>query len=157
MFSSHLITQSSPLPDLRELIIKIKVILGSIEDFTELATSSVRLLVFSQPSALKIIDQGCTEYPHIVVLLLCLSHNKACRPYMCGTRSRYSNCLDQYKKAYAKTTSLSPPQLTTTYNSPVSDSWPVEKHEQVTELACPLCRGQVKGWIVWSQLGNILF
>ncbi|KAK1312670.1 hypothetical protein QJS10_CPA07g00513 [Acorus calamus] len=65
------------------------------------------------------------EYPHNAVLLLCSSHDKGCRPYMCGTSYRYSNCLDQFKKAY-------------------------EGHEkcQVVELACPLCRGQVKGWTV---------
>ncbi|KAL8205851.1 hypothetical protein R6Q57_009402 [Mikania cordata] len=90
----------------------------------------------------------CMEYPHNAVLLLCSSHEKGCRPYMCGTSSRYSNCLDQYKNAYTKTTSLSPPPLTTSSNSPVPDSWPIEKHEEVTELACPLCRGQVKGWTV---------
>ncbi|KAF5781668.1 hypothetical protein HanRHA438_Chr11g0499141 [Helianthus annuus] len=94
----------------------------------------------------------CMEYPHNAVLLLCSSHDKGCRPYMCGTSSRYSNCLDQYKKAYTKTTSLSPhhpPALTTIGN--VLDSlsgWPVEKHGEVAELACPLCRGQVKGWTV---------
>ncbi|GER26713.1 hypothetical protein STAS_02365 [Striga asiatica] len=41
----------------------------------------------------------CMEFPHNAVLLLCSSHNKGCRPYMCGTSSRYSNCLDQYHKA----------------------------------------------------------
>ncbi|CBI23881.3 unnamed protein product, partial [Vitis vinifera] len=65
----------------------------------------------------------CMEYPHNAVLLLCSSHDKGCRPYMCGTSFRYSNCLDQYKKAYTKKC-------------------------EVTELACPLCRGQVKGWTV---------
>ncbi|KAI3675906.1 hypothetical protein L1987_85502 [Smallanthus sonchifolius] len=96
----------------------------------------------------------CMEYPHNAVLLLCSSHDKGCRPYMCGTSSRYSNCLDQYKKAYTKTTSLSPhhpPPLTTTENSLVLDPLsgrPIEKHVEVAELACPLCRGQVKGWTV---------
>ncbi|KAK6121184.1 hypothetical protein DH2020_045105 [Rehmannia glutinosa] len=44
----------------------------------------------------------CMECPHNAVLLLCSSHEKGCRPYMCGTSLRYSNCLDQYKKAYTK-------------------------------------------------------
>ncbi|GER24700.1 hypothetical protein STAS_00246 [Striga asiatica] len=71
----------------------------------------------------------CMEFPHNAVLLLCSSHDKGCRPYMCGTSSRYSNCLDQYhKKASAKVSS-----------SAVSGP---------TELICPLCRGQVKGWTV---------
>ncbi|KAJ8767975.1 hypothetical protein K2173_020915 [Erythroxylum novogranatense] len=87
----------------------------------------------------------CMEYPHNAVLLLCSSHDKGCRPYMCGTSFRYSNCLDQYKKAYTKAISSNG-----TANNPiwVSDSaWPVESCE-ATELACPLCRGQVKGWTV---------
>ncbi|KAK1440329.1 hypothetical protein QVD17_06154 [Tagetes erecta] len=93
----------------------------------------------------------CMEYPHNAVLLLCSSHDKGCRPYMCGTSSRYSNCLDQYKKAYTKTTSLSPhhqPPVTTADR--LYELWvsPIEKHEEVAELACPLCRGQVKGWTV---------
>ncbi|KAL5715284.1 hypothetical protein ACHQM5_017121 [Ranunculus cassubicifolius] len=67
----------------------------------------------------------CMEYPHNAVLLLCSSHEKGCRPYMCGTSYRYSNCLDQFKKAYTK--SASP---------------------EAMELTCPLCRGQVKGMTV---------
>ncbi|XP_028753238.1 uncharacterized protein LOC114732200 isoform X2 [Neltuma alba] len=74
----------------------------------------------------------CMEYPHNAVLLLCSSHDKGCRPYMCGTSLRHSNCLEQYKKAYTKV---------------VSSNLPLEKSE-ITELACPLCRGQVKGWTV---------
>lgn len=94
----------------------------------------------------------CMEYPHNAVLLLCSSHDKGCRPYMCGTSSRYSNCLDQYKNAYTKVT---PPQTTPSLlgpnGSPALDhisGWPVEKCEEGAELACPLCRGQVKGWTV---------
>ncbi|PSS26742.1 G-protein coupled receptor 15 like [Actinidia chinensis var. chinensis] len=93
----------------------------------------------------------CMEYPHNAVLLLCSSHDKGCRPYMCGTSSRYSNCLDQYKKAYTKMTSALHDQSSHGLddNSIVGQgsTWPVEKCE-VTELACPLCRGQVKGWTV---------
>ncbi|KAK8930811.1 hypothetical protein KSP39_PZI016770 [Platanthera zijinensis] len=66
----------------------------------------------------------CMEFPHNAVLLLCSSHEKGCRPYMCGTSYRHSNCLDQFKKAYTKPKS------------------------EISELACPLCRGQVKGWTV---------
>ncbi|KAF5733293.1 hypothetical protein HS088_TW17G00835 [Tripterygium wilfordii] len=87
----------------------------------------------------------CMEYPHKAVLLLCSSHDNGCRPYMCGTSFRYSNCLDQYKKAYTK---VIPSSGTVENPIVVSDSgWRVEKCE-VSELACPLCRGQVKGWTV---------
>ena len=43
----------------------------------------------------------CMECPHNALLLLCSSHDKGCRPYMCGTSFRYSNCFDQYKKTKA--------------------------------------------------------
>lgn len=77
----------------------------------------------------------CMESPHNAVLLLCSSYNKGCRPYMCATSYRFSNCLDQYKKAYAKST----PHVD------FDSVWSNEKN-QVSELLCPLCRGQVKGW-----------
>ncbi|KAL3515598.1 hypothetical protein ACH5RR_022500 [Cinchona calisaya] len=94
----------------------------------------------------------CMEYPHNAVLLLCSSHEKGCHPYMCGTSFRYSNCLDQYSKAYTKVTSADHNQhVDGTADSPAMipplSGWPVDKCE-VTELACPLCRGQVKGWTV---------
>ncbi|XP_022762905.1 uncharacterized protein LOC111308662 [Durio zibethinus] len=93
----------------------------------------------------------CMEYPHNAVLLLCSSHDKGCHPYMCGTSFRYSNCLDQYKKFYTKVVSSNHEEpLHSSIGNPVlstGSSWPVEKCE-VTELACPLCRGQVKGWTV---------
>ncbi|PON46768.1 Zinc finger, RING/FYVE/PHD-type [Trema orientale] len=93
----------------------------------------------------------CMEYPHNAVLLLCSSHDKGCRPYMCGTSCRYSNCLDQYKKAYTKVISSNHGQsLHGSVDNPIviqDSSSGIEKRE-VTELACPLCRGQVKGWTV---------
>ncbi|KAL2477515.1 hypothetical protein Fot_46529 [Forsythia ovata] len=93
----------------------------------------------------------CMECPHNAVLLLCSSHDKGCRPYMCGTSFRYSNCLDQYKKAYTKVTPsdthpLGHDSLDSDAMGPLSNR-SVENCE-VTELACPLCRGQVKGWTV---------
>ncbi|KAL3538574.1 hypothetical protein ACH5RR_001940 [Cinchona calisaya] len=94
----------------------------------------------------------CMEYPHNAVLLLCSSHEKGCRPYMCGTSFRFSNCLDQYRKAYTKVTSPHHSQhldgaIDSHATIPLLSSWSVDKSE-VTDLACPLCRGQVKGWTV---------
>lgn len=93
----------------------------------------------------------CMECPHNAVLLLCSSHDKGCRPYMCGTSFRYSNCLDQYKKAYTKVISSNDGQdVHGSVNNPIQvpdSSGPVERCE-MAELACPLCRGQVKGWTV---------
>lgn len=42
----------------------------------------------------------CMHSPHNAVLLLCSSHKKGCRTYMCDTSYRHSNCLDQFRKAY---------------------------------------------------------
>lgn len=101
----------------------------------------------------------CMEYPHNAVLLLCSSHDKGCRAYMCGTSLRHSNCLDQYKKAYTKVISSQNGQpMQGLINDPdvLNDSnSPLEKTE-VTELACPLCRGQVKGWTVVEPVRDYL-
>ncbi|GAB4844857.1 hypothetical protein Ancab_038247 [Ancistrocladus abbreviatus] len=91
----------------------------------------------------------CLEFPHNAVLLLCSSYDKGCHPYMCATSSRFSNCLDQYKKAYTKVGS-------TQSIHPWSDSEDSlglslgcdDENMEVSELLCPLCRGQVKGWTV---------
>lgn len=40
----------------------------------------------------------CMDHPHNVVLLLCTSHEKGCRSYICDTSYRHSNCLDRFKK-----------------------------------------------------------
>lgn len=91
----------------------------------------------------------CMECPHNAVLLLCSSYEKGCRPYMCGTSYRYSNCLDQYKKAYTKVTSSQSHTIQDPLDSQAIGplSVPTESCE-ATELACPLCRGQVKGWTI---------
>ncbi|KAK4793779.1 hypothetical protein SAY86_024214 [Trapa natans] len=101
----------------------------------------------------------CMEYPHNAVLLLCASHEKGCRPYMCGTSCRYSNCLEQYKKAYSKVTT--PNYIGAgqgSANDPVliSDSSLPTRKSGVSELVCPLCRGQVKGWTVVEQAREYL-
>ncbi|OMO51903.1 hypothetical protein COLO4_37468 [Corchorus olitorius] len=43
----------------------------------------------------------CMDYPHNAVLLLCSSHNKGCKSYICDTSYRHSNCLDRFKKLRA--------------------------------------------------------
>lgn len=93
----------------------------------------------------------CMECPHNAVLLLCSSHEKGCRPYMCGTSFRYSNCLDQYKKAYTKASSSEiHPFHDSLDNGLVIDPFSGQSMNrcEAAELACPLCRGQVKGWTI---------
>ncbi|KAI3463382.1 hypothetical protein Pfo_020045 [Paulownia fortunei] len=73
----------------------------------------------------------CMEHPHNAVLLLCSSREKGCRPFICDTSYRHSNCLDQFRKSAAAASSLqTPPEA------------------QQSELVCPLCRGLVTGWDV---------
>ncbi|CAM0904453.1 unnamed protein product [Alopecurus aequalis] len=79
----------------------------------------------------------CLERPHDAVLLLCSSHNKGCRPYMCGTNYHQSNCLEQFKNAYLKE---KPAHEVSTAVAAAS------KMPKDMELACPICRGEVKGW-----------
>lgn len=107
----------------------------------------------------------CMEHPHNAVLLLCSSHDKGCHPYMCDTSHRHSNCLDQFRKALADTPGsqsddvglrVSPTTMRAAY-APVQDRRHVEvlpaqtfylDNKTQSKLVCPLCRGQVNGWIV---------
>ncbi|OIW19742.1 hypothetical protein TanjilG_18552 [Lupinus angustifolius] len=50
----------------------------------------------------------CMEHPHNAVLLICSSHEKGCRPYMCNTSHRHSNCLDQFCKSFTETSETIP-------------------------------------------------
>lgn len=43
----------------------------------------------------------CMDHPHNAVLLLCSSHDKGCRSYICDTSYRHSNCLDRFRKMKA--------------------------------------------------------
>ncbi|XP_042512248.1 uncharacterized protein LOC122087251 isoform X2 [Macadamia integrifolia] len=111
----------------------------------------------------------CMEHPHNAVLLLCSSHDKGCRPYMCDTSYRHSNCLDQFRKASADAPSTI--EQDSSHNMISSDATPLDtqtpmdtqhvmneqasnsstlpsaKHAQ-SELVCPLCRGKIDGWLV---------
>lgn len=128
----------------------------------------------------------CMEHPHNAILLVCSSHEKGCRPFMCDTSYRHSNCLDQFRKSFAEASS--PSQAEETHHTPVDSTSAVisETHlspintpptlnseaiatnliEEITDeglstphsvscddkslskLVCPLCRGQIKDWIV---------
>ncbi|OIV96689.1 hypothetical protein TanjilG_09231 [Lupinus angustifolius] len=90
----------------------------------------------------------CMEVPHNAILLLCSSYNKGCRPYMCATSHRYSNCFEQYKKAYTKASSVQSLQLDTDNSNFGLSTGEHNENTEVTELLCPLCRRQVKGWTV---------
>ena len=119
----------------------------------------------------------CMEHPHNAVLLICSSHEKGCRPYMCNTSYRHSNCLDQFCKSFADTSSTIPQvegQISDTFESRIDVpedrnegtvqsriDVPEDRSEDLvtmqtlscendakSKLVCPLCRGQIKEWKV---------
>ncbi|CAJ1974174.1 unnamed protein product [Sphenostylis stenocarpa] len=90
----------------------------------------------------------CMEVPHNSILLLCSSYDNGCRPYMCATSHRYSNCFEQYKKAYTKATSVRSLQLEADNANFDLSTGESKDNSEVAELLCPLCRRQVKGWTV---------
>ncbi|OWM62791.1 uncharacterized protein LOC116213783 [Punica granatum] len=62
----------------------------------------------------------CMDYPHNAVLLMCSSHDKGCRSYICDTSYRHSNCLDRFKKL--KLNSTSSPSSSFSRNSETSNN-----------------------------------
>lgn len=106
----------------------------------------------------------CMEHPHNAVLLKCSSHEKGCRPYMCNTSYRHSNCLDQFCKSsepYSSTALLQEIPLTSNASRRISEDSRRISEEQLllgqtrphgshmqAKLVCPLCRGDVFGYSV---------
>ncbi|KAL9313366.1 hypothetical protein ACSQ67_018818 [Phaseolus vulgaris] len=77
----------------------------------------------------------CLEAPHNSVLIQCSSYDKGCRPFVCDTSQLHSNCLDRFKS-----TKMSDANSMANSESVVSDCQ--------YKLSCPLCRGDVSGWII---------
>ncbi|XP_039039011.1 uncharacterized protein LOC120176715 isoform X1 [Hibiscus syriacus] len=118
----------------------------------------------------------CMEHPHNAILLICSSHKKGCRPYMCDTSYRHSNCFDQFHKSFVHASTSPNPQqdgaqLVMTNLSPAATSestvtdLPEERTEegpsapsisQLSKLVCPLCRGEIKDCIVVEQARRIM-
>lgn len=128
----------------------------------------------------------CMEHPHNAILLLCSSHNKGCRPFMCDTSYRHSNCFDQFRKSFSESQPLVPlvsdgqtlgplasddqqsvplafvgqPSVSLSEDTPVTFTESLlptviteaglttEDEKSKPKLACPLCRGEVSGWVV---------
>lgn len=105
----------------------------------------------------------CMEHPHNAILLLCSSHDKGCRPFMCDTSYRHSNCFDLFKKSFTKDPKI-PEQGTVSdallsvipirntsgrRNEEGSSSMnPILlEAEAMPILICPLCRGEINGCI----------
>ncbi|KAM3337687.1 putative protein isoform X1 [Capsicum galapagoense] len=82
----------------------------------------------------------CLDFPHNGVLLRCSSYDKGCRPFLCDTDHLHSNCLERFKQAnqmMAGSQSLTSNEREDVTKSE-ANSWP----------PCPLCRGEVTGWVV---------
>ncbi|XP_071729511.1 uncharacterized protein [Rutidosis leptorrhynchoides] len=106
----------------------------------------------------------CMEHPHNAILLICSSHNKGCRPFMCDTSHRHSNCFDQFRKSFSESQPLAPDDqqsvplvfdgqqsVSLNEDTPViitEASLTTEDKKSKSKLACPLCRGEVSGWVV---------
>ncbi|CAM8923210.1 unnamed protein product [Rhodiola kirilowii] len=150
-----------------------------------LSSSSSRVRSRSSPKNIKESEENvrewedarcpvCMEHPHNAVLLLCSSHERGCRPFMCDTSYRHSNCLDQFRKSFSNVPVLVSHQVevatepaTTLVEREAADaetitgnmtgeleagsnsmhSIPCENPTKLT-LVCPLCRGKISGWIV---------
>lgn len=122
----------------------------------------------------------CMEHPHNAVLLVCSAYDKGCRPYMCDTSYRHSNCLDQFRKSFVEGPAETPSEGAGPTESPSEGLGPTEimttvesietlvtsqeegksqsqgsvvaeigsMHKLQQKLVCPLCRGQISGWVV---------
>uniref|UniRef100_A0A7N0U4C2 Zinc finger, RING/FYVE/PHD-type n=1 Tax=Kalanchoe fedtschenkoi TaxID=63787 RepID=A0A7N0U4C2_KALFE len=147
--------------------------------------SSSRVKSRSSPKNIKDSDENvkewddarcpvCMEHPHNAVLLLCSSHEKGCRPFMCDTSYRHSNCLDQFRKSFSDASILVSHQeevavepATALVETAAPDTEAVTENLTVASaevstprhaipcenptkpaLVCPLCRGKITGWIV---------
>ncbi|CAK9176664.1 unnamed protein product [Ilex paraguariensis] len=94
----------------------------------------------------------CIEPPHNAVLLLCSFCDQHCHPYMCDTSYRHSNCLDQFCKSSGAALSTEE-VISITAEERESEEWmssPRTRYngKQLPQLVCPLCRGQISGWVV---------
>lgn len=120
----------------------------------------------------------CMDHPHNAVLILCNSHEKGCKSFICDTSYRHSNCLDRFKKLVSEnndsiTTSPTPtpPSLILPVNDNSNEVHEAIEYVEVNDndnnimtsssssnscLKCPLCRGSVAGWEVVEEARQYL-
>lgn len=87
----------------------------------------------------------CLNFPHNSVLLQCSSYGKGCRPFVCDTNHLHSNCFDRFKSANGMSSGsgLRSPSTSAPINN--IQAGIVEGNCRPN---CPLCRGEVTGWII---------
>ncbi|XP_051151471.1 uncharacterized protein LOC127265626 isoform X2 [Andrographis paniculata] len=86
----------------------------------------------------------CLDFPHNAVLLQCSSFEKGCRSFVCDTGHLHSNCLDRFKQANGMSFGTKLSTSVENAESLVSES---DRKPQ-----CPLCRGEVTGWLVVDKV-----
>lgn len=90
----------------------------------------------------------CLDFPHNSVLLQCTSYDKGCRPFMCDTDHTHSNCLDRFKIAYGVPLAAKVPSSS---DMPSGESIESMTINTSVRPSCPLCRGEVTGWVVVDE------
>lgn len=143
----------------------------------------------------------CMDHPHNAVLIICSSHEKGCRSYICDTSYRHSNCLDRFKKLKANNGGDNHSQQSSSFqsnsdarmrrnfletregstgngsnngtstslfrtfegNSNIQGQQRTVHEEssggnasETNCLKCPLCRGNVLGWMVIKEARQYL-
>ncbi|URE01618.1 hypothetical protein MUK42_19515 [Musa troglodytarum] len=91
----------------------------------------------------------CLDFPHNGVLLQCSSYDKGCRPFMCDTDQAHSNCLERFKSAYGVPLVV---KVTTTTDGVSMVCIQNISSNSTNAPACPLCRGDVTGWVVIDEV-----
>lgn len=87
----------------------------------------------------------CLDHPHNSVLLQCSSYEKGCRSFVCDTNHLHSNCLERFKTAHGIPAGSDSPVITNAVASENSESVIPASNGKPS---CPLCRGEVNGWVV---------
>lgn len=111
----------------------------------------------------------CLDHPHNAVLLICRSHEKGCRSYICDTSYRHSNCLDQFRKLRANHVNNPAPPTERHYRRSdrtfASDSFHTNGNQSTQNdrniqesniLSCPLCRETVSSWMIVKETRQYL-
>ncbi|KAL3650975.1 hypothetical protein CASFOL_007378 [Castilleja foliolosa] len=83
----------------------------------------------------------CLDSPHNAVLLQCSSYENGCRSFVCDTDHLQSNCLNRFKQANGMLSGSKLPTITENLQS-------LDSASDDGKPACPLCRGEVNGWVV---------
>ncbi|WOK99885.1 hypothetical protein Cni_G08597 [Canna indica] len=90
----------------------------------------------------------CLDFPHNGVLLHCSSYDKGCRPFICDTDQAHSNCLERFKSAHGMPIVV---KVTSTDDGISMVCIQDISSNSGSRPACPLCRGDVTGWVVIDE------